>query len=412
MRLSATRWMVATAMVVAVAGCTRDEPAATETGTETAAQSSVQRDDNWIATSVKAKYYTDDEVRGRNIMVDADAGVVTLRGTVESEQARNQAVALAQGVEGVSSVNDELRVETAAATPATDPAMPPDTRPVAPRDDTVGTAGRDLELQPAWITTKIQAKYFVNPEIKPLNIDVTTNSGGIVVLEGEVEDADDKTEAVRVARETEGVTRVEDRLRVKADAAGIGESRPADAPGTVGLIDQPDPWVTAKIQAKYFVDDDVKGRHINVNTNEGVVTLSGTVADEAERRQALALARNTDGVREVTDQLNVDPSADRDRYGAAGPTVGEAERTVGRADAEMKRPDAWITTKIQSKYFLDADVKGHQINVDTNDGVVTLKGTVANEQHKAEAAEIARDTEGVTRVVNQLTVGGAEGERR
>ena len=397
MRLSATRWGLAAAMVVAVAGCTRDDPAATET--ETAARTtSVQRDDNWIATSVKAKYYADDAVRGRNIMVDANDGVVTLRGTVENEQARQQALNLAKSVDGVTSVNDELRVETAGATAAKDPAATPDARPA---DDTVGTAGRDLET-PAWITTKIQAQYFVNPEIKPWNIDVTTNSGGVVILEGEVDGAEDKAEAVRIARETEGVTRVEDRLRVKA-AAGTGETRPADAPAID--IDHPDPWVTAKIQAKYFVDDEVKGRNINVDTNEGVVTLTGSVADESERRQAVALARSTDGVRNVTDQLKLDPSVDRDASDAVRSTADEAQRQVGRADVELKRPDAWITTKIQSKYFLDADVKGHQINVDTNNGVVTLKGTVANEQHKAAAEQIARDTEGVTRVVNQLTVG-------
>lgn len=50
-------------------------------------------------------------------------------------------------------------------------------------------------------------------------------------------------------------------------------------------------------------------------------------------------------------------------------------------------------------------MKGRQINVDTNDGVVTLKGMVDTAQQKQEAEPIARETEGVTRVMNQLTVG-------
>jgi osmotically-inducible protein OsmY len=66
--------------------------------------------------------------------------------------------------------------------------------------------------------------------------------------------------------------------------------------------------------------------------------------------------------------------------------------------------DAWTTTKIQSKYFIDSDVKGHRIDVDTRAGVVTLKGTVETEAQKTEAAQIARETEGVKQVVNQLTV--------
>lgn len=66
--------------------------------------------------------------------------------------------------------------------------------------------------------------------------------------------------------------------------------------------------------------------------------------------------------------------------------------------------DAWITTRLNAK-FVDEKLLDHSdINVDTNDHVVTLKGTVTSEAGKARAAAIARDNEGVTRVVNQLVV--------
>jgi osmotically-inducible protein OsmY len=321
---------------------------------------------------------------------------VTLRGVVETEQARQQAITLAKGVEGVTAVNDELRVAEAATA---------ETAPLSPGSEAIGTAGRDDAREPAWITTKIQAQYFVNPEIKPWNIDVTTHSDGVVILEGTVDETNDKTEAVRIARETEGVTRVEDRLRLTTDRAADTD-RPAAATG----IDAPDAWVTTKIQAKYFTDDEVKGRNIDVDTSDGHVTLTGTVTSEAERRQAVALARNTDGVLEVTDRLSVEATADtragRTAKGDDPSGMQSAERQAERATAEFERPDAWVTTKVQAKYFLDADVKGHEINVDTRNGVVTLKGTVENGQQKTEAEEIARETKGVKRVVNQLTVGG------
>jgi osmotically-inducible protein OsmY len=54
---------------------------------------------------------------------------------------------------------------------------------------------------------------------------------------------------------------------------------------------------------------------------------------------------------------------------------------------------------------MDDEVKGHEINVTTNNGVVTLEGMVDTAQQKQEAELIARETEGVSRVVNQLTVG-------
>jgi osmotically-inducible protein OsmY len=133
-----------------------------------------------------------------------------------------------------------------------------------------------------------------------------------------------------------------------------------------------------------------------VDTRDGVVTLTGEVESEAERRQAVALARNTDGVREVTDQLQVRPSE------SARGTTGSLEGAAREGGAAAN--DTWITTKIQSKYFLDNDVKGHEINVDSRNGVVTLKGTVESEAQKQMAAQIAQETGGVSRVVNELRV--------
>src|SRR5690606_38962525 len=93
-----------------------------------------------------------------------------------------------------------------------------------------------------------------------------------------------------------------------------------------------------------------------------------------------------------------------DTTAAREPAETEQRRMAPVRD--LSRPDEWITMKIQSKYFLDTDVKGRQINVETVEGVVTLKGTVTTDAEKSLAESIAKDTEGVTRVVNQLTVGG------
>jgi osmotically-inducible protein OsmY len=390
MKFKGMHWMLAAAMVAGV-GCNREEPVAEQTS---AAQPAERQDDAWITTSLQGRFYADDAVRGRNVNVSTQNGVVTLQGTVDSETARQRAVAIAREVDGVTDVQDQLRVDTAAATTGTTDR--PDT---ATRDEQpTGTTG-DLDTTPGWITTKIQAQYFVNPEIKPWNIDVTTANNGVVTLEGEVDETADKTEAVRIARETEGVTRVDDRLRVRGEA----ERETAD---TAVSMERPDVWLTAKVQSKYFLDDEVKGLDINVETNEGVVTLNGTVRNEAERRQAVALARNTEGVREVVDRLQLTPGETDETAAAREPAETEQRRMDPIRD--LSRPDEWITMKIQSKYFLDTDVKGRQINVDTAEGVVTLKGTVMTEAEKSLAESIAKDTEGVTRVVNQLTVGGGE----
>jgi osmotically-inducible protein OsmY len=63
--------------------------------------------------------------------------------------------------------------------------------------------------------------------------------------------------------------------------------------------------VTAKIKSKMVLDDLVKARNIHVETNGTVVTLTGVVDSEAERKRAVELAKETEGVTSVIDHLQV-----------------------------------------------------------------------------------------------------------
>jgi osmotically-inducible protein OsmY len=380
--------LACSALLVTVA-CNRNEPAETSTVPSSRApaespgyDTEEARTDSGITTAVQAKYYANDAVRSSNVDVTTRDGVVTLRGTVESDASRQQAQQLAQNVQGVKRVDNQLQVGTDKPTATTGTTA--DTRPA-----TSGEAP-SARVDGAWLTTKIQAQYFTNPGLKPWNIDVTSTSDGVVTLRGQVDNATDKQQAVTIARNTEGVTRVDDHLRVRAATAAGAEdtSKPT--------ITQPDGWITAKIQAKYFMDGYVKGRDIDVDTSNGVVTLKGAVESEAERRQAEALARSTDGVREVQNQLTMEPVAE--------PVAPLPDARATADEAEAKVEDAVVTTKIQSQFFLDDDVKGRDINVDTRNGIVTLKGSVENEAQKKEAEQIATGTEGVTKVINQLTI--------
>jgi hyperosmotically inducible protein len=67
--------------------------------------------------------------------------------------------------------------------------------------------------------------------------------------------------------------------------------------------------------------------------------------------------------------------------------------------------DEWITTRVHAR-FVDEDLlKGSDISVDTSKHVVTLKGTVTGKAGRARATTVALHTEGVHRVVNQMTIG-------
>ena len=66
--------------------------------------------------------------------------------------------------------------------------------------------------------------------------------------------------------------------------------------------------------------------------------------------------------------------------------------------------DTWITTKVKAKFLDETQLNDSSVSVDTDNGVVTLKGTVGSAAAKSRAEAIASGTEGVSRVVNQLVV--------
>jgi len=83
------------------------------------------------------------------------------------------------------------------------------------------------------------------------------------------------------------------------------------------------------------------------------------------------------------------------------------ERERAKANKEtigQSLEDAWIHTKIVAKLISDADTPERKINVDVVDNAVTLRGTVDTAEAKTEAERIAKETDGVKKVTNQLKV--------
>jgi hyperosmotically inducible protein len=102
---------------------------------------------------------------------------------------------------------------------------------------------------------------------------------------------------------TRGSEPVLDADRARERGAEIG-GRAAEAVNELGESIG-DGALTARIKSKMALDDYVKALDIDVDTNDGIVTLSGTVATAQQRERAVALARETRGVRQVTDRLQV-----------------------------------------------------------------------------------------------------------
>ena len=100
-----------------------------------------------------------------------------------------------------------------------------------------------------------------------------------------------------------------------------------------------------------------------------------------------------------------DTSVDTSRARETGAKIGE-KVAVGVNEAERVAANGAMTAKIKSKMALDDAVDAARIDVDTNGSVVTLSGRVSNEAERQRAVRLARETEGVTSVVDRLVVAG------
>jgi hyperosmotically inducible protein len=204
---------------------------------------------------------------------------------------------------------------------------------------------------------------------------------------------------------------------------------------TAAKID--DSTIKTKVEARLKSADSLKNDTIDVSVENGVVTLTGTVHSEAQSLRARQLAKVA-GVTKVENKLDVDSKTERTMDKAAAKTektmdkagektknaaektkdatvkgaektkdaavkVGEKTKDVAATTGEVIT-DAWITTKIKADFVNEDTLKGSDINVDTNNHVVTLKGTVASAAGKARAEQIAKTTKGVNHVVNTLTI--------
>ena len=182
---------------------------------------------------------------------------------------------------------------------------------------------------------------------------------------------------------------------------------------------QSDPGITTSVKAKLAADDTVKSYRIDVDTKDRVVTLSGAVDTPVARERAVELARSTEGVANVVDNLTVTPGVtpttgvddkmQQEAKDAADATEDERARAKAKGreageDTADAVTDAGITTAVKTKFLADTDVAGLNIDVTTNGGVVTLTGKVRTAAERQEALALARDTRGVKRVVDRLTV--------
>ncbi|MCA9693294.1 MAG: BON domain-containing protein [Nannocystaceae bacterium] len=130
------------------------------------------------------------------------------------------------------------------------------------------------------------------------------------------------------------------------------------------------------------LDEGVRRVDVDVDVLAGVVYLRGEVDTETMRERAEEVTLAVDGVHHVENQLE----------------VGAPD------DLATSSADALITSTIAARLVADPDTRLRNIDVDTQDSVVTLSGIVEDEVARRRAVELASKTRGVLRVVDDLQV--------
>jgi osmotically-inducible protein OsmY len=190
-------------------------------------------------------------------------------------------------------------------------------------------------------------------------------------------------------------------------AAAATQARPSDE------------QLSREIATKIANDKTLAPDAIKVSVTNGVVTLSGMVGKDADKATAEKLAR-VPGVTRVENNLKSREKPTQAVQGAAGAVADTAKAGAEKtADVSKKAAsktktavsktgeaitDGWITSRVKTKFVAHEVLRASAIDVDTQDHVVTLNGAVPTEAARAKALALAKEVEGVDKVVDNLKV--------
>jgi len=167
-----------------------------------------------------------------------------------------------------------------------------------------------------------------------------------------------------------------------AFAVAIAAAFFTGTPLRAAAIDDPaiDASIGPSFKATYVYRTYLKDDAINAEAKAGVVTLTGTVAEESNKTLAQDTAAGLPGVTGVDNQL------------------------VTKSELAAENADGWVVRKVKLALMFHQNVNASKTEVAAKDGVVTLKGEASSLAQKELATDYAKDIEGVTSVNNEMTV--------
>jgi osmotically-inducible protein OsmY len=199
----------------------------------------------------------------------------------------------------------------------------------------------------------------------------TESKDGVVTLTGTVADESQKSMAENTVASLPGVKSVDNELQISGE-------QPAE---------HSDSWITMKVKSTLMFHRNVSATGTTVYTENGVVTLQGVASSIAQKELTTEYARDVDNVKEVKNEMTI------------ASTPGAPDSTVGD-----KIDDASITAEVKSSLMSHHSTSALRTSVSTTDGVVTVGGIAANAAEVSLVTKLATDINGVTSVVNNMTI--------
>lgn len=202
---------------------------------------------------------------------------------------------------------------------------------------------------------------------------------GIVILTGTVADEHRKSLAQETVASLPGVKSVDNRLQLKGEPAA----------------ENSDEWVSMNVHASLLYHRNLSFTKTDVQVKEGVVTLRGEAASQAQIDLTTAYIKDVEGVRGVQNEMTIRTTPKNPDEKSMGEKIGAVSESVD---------DASITALVKMTLMYHRSTSALHTKVKTHKAVVTLHGKAKTAAEKDLVTKYVQDVYGVHSVVNDMTI--------